>query len=682
MLATNWSDYFKSRTDNDKGNQNTTIYHSAWNPSVSNTVKLSLLTNDPDTIILAADAEGTIIPLHSFANLGGSLLHRDDKFVCLIGSGQVGIAVIVAANTATADCNFFSPTVDVIIAAKTTTDLHAIIGPTSDTNGDTDGTTYLGCSTFLPAPWLVDAILETKSNDPWELILAASVSATAFDLSHDSDPTYLTTAKSHLEDFVQWAWGVKMQKVPRIDYRLDPTDAALEAFQKERQNKCISPSLPSGTFGHPPVPPPGPPPMFAPPGTAPTTNEAVLQQLAASISRQSDEAKTQNELLTRQLEHTLEKDEKKKDRFKKLHSSTKQLILFASADDADDVPPEVVDSCKRFINAETTGIAEQELNLQFKNLGLQDAAFSPGLTQALYAGKFIWADKSTPSNFSPFSFFEVEPLAIAEQQNRHLILHLVETQGKGKTLDEIKASNKQEVKAPTTYLEMTHQLSFFAGACSIFFGENSIPCQAVTALVTLVERNRHILKAREADKKFMSQFLFAVDTRFQLWLDECMTLTCRSQVDDSMLNFTQLIEHVRFGTFFVQLPSTFIAATDAEPKSGTSGKNLNKRQAEKRDEEEATNKKKKRKPTKVDNSSQPESCKLQTGETWATHFANKGFNDRVDWNGDCKMCPRWFIRGFCFADCTNKDSHVKAEEVPSDKLTAFQQFMRTCRGST
>jgi hypothetical protein len=159
MFATNWSDYFMSRKDNEKGNQNTAIYHSAWNPTISQAVKLSFLTNDPNTIILAASAEGTIIPLHSFANLGGSLLHLDDKFVCLVGSGQVGIAVIVAADTATADCNFISPTTDIIIAAKTTAKLQAIIDPTRNTTGDTDGTTYLGCTTFLPAPWLVDSIL-------------------------------------------------------------------------------------------------------------------------------------------------------------------------------------------------------------------------------------------------------------------------------------------------------------------------------------------------------------------------------------------------------------------------------------------------------------------------------------------------------------------------------------------
>lgn len=220
---------------------------------------------------------------------------------------------------------------------------------------------------------------------------------------------------------------------------------------------------------------------------------------------------------------------------------------------------------------------------------------------------------------------------------------------------------------------MAHQLTFFTGACSIFFGENSIPCQALTTLVALVKRNHHILQAREADKRFMSQFLFAVDTCFQLWLDECMSLTCHTRVDDSMLNFTPLVEHVRFGTFFVQLPLTFINATKAESKSSSGGKTLKSTRGQGRQRDKADGKKKKRKSTKVDNPSQPESCKLQTGETWATHFANRGFNDRVDWNGEFTMCPR-----FCFADCTNKDSHVKSEEIPADKLSAFQQFMRTC----
>ena len=122
MLHTNWSNYFTSRVDNKKGNQNTAIYAKAWAQNKSRTSKLTLLTNDPDTIIL-----------HSFTNLGGTLLCPNDKFVCLIGSGQVGITVIVLENSAIADWDFSAPTTDIIIAKKTATELQVIQDPGTNT---------------------------------------------------------------------------------------------------------------------------------------------------------------------------------------------------------------------------------------------------------------------------------------------------------------------------------------------------------------------------------------------------------------------------------------------------------------------------------------------------------------------------------------------------------------------
>jgi hypothetical protein len=687
MLSATWKDYFTSLAANEMGNQNTAVYTTAWAMVVPPATKISTLTSDPDMILFAADTENTLITLHSFTNLGGSLLRPNNKVVCLTGSGHAGVPLIVDDKSATAECTFKTPSVDLIIAGKTPTELEGIADPTTTVQGDHED--YLGCNTFLPAPWLSNAILSSNSNDPFELILVAITAAKAFDAEHDDDSTYLTSADSHLRDFVAWAWGVKRGKVPPTSYRLGLTDAQLQTFQSDRHNKCIahSASSPNNMVGSPvgmPLLPPGPPPIFAPPGT-PTATDAVLQQLTASISRQADEQKAQNMILTHQVEYTMEKEEKKKDRFKKLHSSTKQLILFASAEDATNVPTEVGENCKRFINAETMGVAEHELNLQFKNIGLQDAAFSPGLTQALYSGKFLWADKSTPSNFSPFSFFEVEPLQAADQQNRHLILHLVETQGKGKTLEEIKAGNKQEVKAPTKFLEMIHQLSFFAGACSIFFGSKSIPYQAMMALAELVDKNRLVLKARETDKTFMSQFLFAVDTRFQIWLDECMTAAHRTDVNDGTLNFSPLIDSIKLSTFFVNLPSTFVTPKDKEtttsPSSGGDNPTSNKRAAEDKAHEDESPSKKKKKGKNYKNNSQPEAFRTQPGETWATHYANKCFNERVDWNGTCKMCPRWFIRGDCFKNCPNIASHVAEADIPSAKLTAFQQFIRNCRSA-
>jgi hypothetical protein len=94
------------------------------------------------------------------------------------------------------------------------------------------------------------------------------------------------------------------------------------------------------------------------------------------------------------------------------------------------------------------GVAEQELNIVVQIPQTPRCSFLPGGPNPSALCRQI----GTPSNFSPFSFFKVEPLLAANQQNHHFILHL-ETQGKeGKSLDEIKAGSKQEVKAPTTYL--------------------------------------------------------------------------------------------------------------------------------------------------------------------------------------------------------------------------------------
>jgi hypothetical protein len=98
-----------------------------------------------------------------------------------------------------------------------------------------------------------------------------------------------------------------------------------------------------------------------------------------------------------------EKEIKKKDRFEKFHPSSKQLILFASASNPYGVPNEIIDSCESFINAPTHGVAKQELQLQFKGLGLGEMAYTTGLTLNLYSGKFLYAVCNNPSNFCCFS---------------------------------------------------------------------------------------------------------------------------------------------------------------------------------------------------------------------------------------------------------------------------------------
>ena len=125
----------------------------------------------------------------------------------------------------------------------------------------------------------------------------------------------------------------------------------------------------------------------------------------------------------------IKKDGTSKNRFKNLHDSSIQMILFASALDNKEVPDEPVDSCKRIINSKAVALAEQELNNQFETHGLNEVSFLPGYIANVYLGSLTWSSSDTPSNHSPFSFAEVKPIRAAEQKTRHLTLQLIPTQG-------------------------------------------------------------------------------------------------------------------------------------------------------------------------------------------------------------------------------------------------------------
>ncbi len=71
-------------------------------------------------------------------------------------------------------------------------------------------------------------------------------------------------------------------------------------------------------------------------------------------------------------------------------------------------------------------------------------------------------------------------------------------------------------------------------------------------LQTMIDRNRSISRARELlDKEFPSKFLFAVD------------LCYHSDIDDTIINFSQLVSQVIFESFHISLPPTFSMKTQA-----------------------------------------------------------------------------------------------------------------------
>ncbi len=198
----------------------------------------------------------------------------------------------------------------------------------------------------------------------------------------------------------------------------------------------------------------------------------------------------------------IDKENSSKNCVKNLHEATIKMILFALARDNEEVPDNVTDSCKRFMNSKSVALAEQELNQQFETRGMNKVSFTTGYTANMYAGSFLWSSGDTPSNHSPFAFSEVKPIKAAEHKNRQPTLQLVLTQGRGLTLNKIKASNKQEVSAPMNFNKMKEQVQMFTVANNVFFGDLNMGSQSLRALLRMMENSKSTFKARErTDKK-------------------------------------------------------------------------------------------------------------------------------------------------------------------------------------
>ena len=141
------------------------------------------------------------------------------------------------------------------------------------------------------------------------------------------------------------------------------------------------------------------------------------------------------------------------------------------------------------------------------------------------------------------------------------------------SVEGIKASNKQEVHPPMNFHELQEQLLMFTVATDIHFGKLSVGSQCLKARSNMMNCYKSIFKAKEhLDQEFPAKFLFAVDTRFQIWLNDCKSGKFHNKVDDLIIDFRPLINQVIFGSFNMTLPPTFsMKAPKDTMTAGTGG---------------------------------------------------------------------------------------------------------------
>ena len=136
----------------------------------------------------------------------------------------------------------------------------------------------------------------------------------------------------------------------------------------------------------------------------------------------------------------------------------------------------------------------------------------------------------------------------------------------------------------------------------------------------------------------------------------------RSQVNNKVLDFEDLVNGVVNGTFNVTLPAMFkmqqgttSAATEIKEnesgggKENSGGKNGGQIKRKSKDGNGNGN--------TVKNTLQPDEFKLLPGKTWKENFVSILPHNRPNWGAKEKMCAQFHIMGDCFDNCSMKSSH-------------------------
>jgi hypothetical protein len=157
-----------------------------------------------------------------------------------------------------------------------------------------------------------------------------------------------------------------------------------------------------------------------------------------------------------------------------------------------------------------------------------------------------------------FAFYKQPPLLSVKQDN-YLICHLIHKISIKQSPSKIKSSLMQDVIVPKDYTLLGVQLQYFVGAVEIFFGSKSIAAFVMRRL--LLQMGHHKKQFRDIialNKWFAACFLFVINKRFQYWLNKCkQAQISRADVNDRIMDFSDVIKLVLNGTFTMPLPPSF-----------------------------------------------------------------------------------------------------------------------------
>ena len=497
---------------------------------------------------------------------------------------------------------------------------------------------------FIPiVPFLVPTVsntITTTNGAAKEVYLACTKEIVKFDHEHAGDTNYNDKAKVKCKDLLQWLYLVATQsqaveKIPTTGCNSITMVTMLNGITKICIGKKVG--SPKRTREVSPV----------------TTADfkEPLEILAASA--------TSNQDYLRKLTQMQEKNQDKTSKsFSKLPSKYKNMILVASS--TSEVTMVTVNpQAKEFYASASLLHANIFLNSVLEAAQIE-CSISNAMTTSIWHGSLLWVNSVTPSGLA-CSVITSDDFMKTDTLHEGLVLdYATKFEMSDKAIEKL---TRTQVRFPNDIEDTLERIRALHAICQLLFGKCSLPAQGLKGLINKCRDNKRMLKAtHHMDNEFIPKFMCAIDHRLYQWLQQCSMVTTVDETSIALLTFASLFDDVMMHRFYYILPLSVKRVKGKKIEDDT-GDNERDRKRSKQVEY-------------IRNHNVPPEWKLRQGEQWDTVFRNKTMGGPTLSCGS-KFCLKFWVKGICYADCKQKESH---KPLNDEDKAAGGTFVKELRG--
>jgi hypothetical protein len=630
---TTWADYFIAFNDANVGiNKHAESMLQISSSTIDRISKIQNLTGDGGDSILMyySSVSKSIQFLHNITDIGSKSWSKDPILVALNGfNHSTAVPVIIEIDSIFVEASTDAPNFTRLSTIADKESFNSLEAP------DNLPQQFRQLPFILLPPFIWKTACQIKDKKPDSVFIEISKCIEDFIEDNQENNELNIVTKRMCSNIYTFLWAASKDEIPSVRTLTSVDERDIERWAALRHSHCIK--------KHQDAPLP-----------RQVNNNTEFNKIAEAIELQSATI----------LASTSESSKKG---FGKLDKSTQNLILNAASPNKEIAAGSAPETCLDFYKQSSHGNARLHFIRTLKHSFKAQTEVSAGVITSIYNGGFTRSYDDSPSNFSTFSFPEKKVFA-KHAITDCIILQLKEVSGKGLSNDDVEAALKQGIEIPSSVDSMRYSIFNIAAASKFFFGEYSALSQALIKVHNHIVHNRTTyLSILYQDSMFIAKFLFAIDTRVNLWLESCEESSMRDEVDDDLINFFEILNHVRIRNFDYKLPPSIRKVMENGDKSDKTGKSPP------------------HKKSKLSSGDDQQSDRVLNKSKIDDWIVSQDIYNNVLRNNETLkkrpkientiMCHRFHSKGYCFENCNNKKSHIPSSDLNDETKKAYLMWL-------